>query len=250
MVSKSRNRTFIVLIAIFGIISFGIIKVGSEDLESYNVAIEDYGKFDDSWSLKPQKCDKEDPPLYDRAHVASNERFWSTIGDAEVKKLRSEWKSFVHNVPKRLPGGGKGIVYTCSSGIVKFALASIKLLRLYGCNLPIEVWYNGDELFKSHIDAFLAIPGVMPRDFKSIQSQVDLKQPEGDKMFEAKGAAILYSSFEQVIFMDSDVLLINYRICQSRTLHFCLIPNHFLKLVLYSGKTFGKQRQVIPFGEY
>ena len=194
------SRALRVLVITLALLFLLIIKI-----EQSNYGIELNTDTRSEWNYQLQACRDTNQPLDDPSHYAKNSYHWMKIKDEDISRRMSEWKSFVKTVPRRKPGGGKGIVYTCHSGIAKFALASIRLLRRYGCNLPIEVFHNGDELKTRELDAFNAIEGVKTRDFKTTEGSISIAPPNEDKMFEAKGAALVLSSFEQVLFLDSDV---------------------------------------------
>jgi len=76
------------------------------------------------------------------------------------------------------------------------AYVLIATLRELGCQLPIEVWYYHEEL-SSDMQSLLSEMDVNCRD---IQEFVEGK-PHG---FLMKSLAILYSDFEEVLFLDAD----------------------------------------------
>lgn len=92
---------------------------------------------------------------------------------------------------------GKGIVM--SVGGIKYftdAWVSINMLRQTGCRLPIEVWYKGNELSRECV-RYLSRLDVVCKDF----NDYDQSYLSG-YMF--KPAAILYSQFKDIIFIDAD----------------------------------------------
>lgn len=115
-----------------------------------------------------------------------------------IDTLRSEWKTYMHDVLP-YPGKfyGKGIVM-CAGGMVHFTCAwvNIKMLRASGCQLPIEVWHYGEELSAEAIDELESL-GAQCRNFLDY----GLKSSVG---FMLKPLAILNSQFKEVLFLDAD----------------------------------------------
>ncbi|WP_051959722.1 hypothetical protein [Sphingobacterium sp. ML3W] len=119
--------------------------------------------------------------------------------EKEIQFLRTQWKLYMTNVPDypKFKYRGKGIVYT-AGGITYTICAwvSISSLRSQGCFLPIELWYMGNELSTEMIYLFKSL-------------DVECKNFHDYGVFEAKGfilkpLAILYSNFEEVLFLDAD----------------------------------------------
>jgi alpha 1,2-mannosyltransferase len=73
---------------------------------------------------------------------------------------------------------------------------AIKALRRTGCDLPIEVWYVGNELSEETISALEGL-GAECRDF--------LDYPAGPRLgYRLKPFAILNSRFKEVLYLDAD----------------------------------------------
>lgn len=127
------------------------------------------------------------------------------ITDKKITSLKDKWKSYHKRTPL-YPNHykGKGIVMT-AGGYKYFTCAwiSIMHLRKIGCQLPIELWYLGNELNEEVLCELQKI-GVTCRDFLSIN--YTFKSYSG---FLLKPLAIIYSNFEEVLFLDSDNLCIN-----------------------------------------
>ena len=74
-------------------------------------------------------------------------------------------------------------------------------LRKKGSELPVEVWHY-DELSQHDIDSLLQIENVMVMNMKDyIRESLDR---DGGKLFSMKAAILLYSKFEEILFLDSD----------------------------------------------
>lgn len=100
---------------------------------------------------------------------------------------------------------GRGLVLSGNDNSVGYMMTSITSMRRLGCNLPIEIFYLGDDdLGEEDRETLETLPGVSTR---------DLKQMVVDKGWELKGwaikpFAILLSSFREVIFLDSDSMFL------------------------------------------
>lgn len=116
----------------------------------------------------------------------------------DIETLRETWQ--VHSEKKfKIPRdlSGKGIVYT--AGNVKYitcAWVSISLLRSLNCNLPIELWYLGNELSEGIISKFKCL-NVDFRNFNQL-GQTDLFG------YMLKPLAIINSRFKEVLYLDAD----------------------------------------------
>jgi hypothetical protein len=96
----------------------------------------------------------------------------------------------------------RGIVTACGSKECFYvgAYVMIRLLRHFGCHLPVEVYKFDWEQDESWDKIFNAMPGVTVKYYdKTICAGVERKG------WSLKPFAILDSSFEEVLFLDSDV---------------------------------------------
>ena len=142
--------------------------------------------------------------VYDAYHYSKYNEFWNKLTSKDIQRYRQEWQDFVNTIPPRQPGVGKqGIVYTAHSNIARMAIVSIQMLRKNNCSLPVEVFHYGDELAETDVKALKSLPGVMVKDLIPL-TQNSLKKGNDEKMFEAKGAALIHSEFDQLLFLDSD----------------------------------------------
>ena len=115
-----------------------------------------------------------------------------------IKQVQRELNDFIKNI-QPYPDKFKGRGIVMSVGGIKYftdAWVSINMLREIGCKLPIEVWYKGNELSAECIKSFAKLK-VICKDF----NDYDKSFLEG-YMF--KPAAILYSQFKDVVFIDAD----------------------------------------------
>lgn len=115
-----------------------------------------------------------------------------------IKRLRSEWKSYVRTIPPYPRHfSGKGIVM-CAGGLGYFTCAwiAIKAIRRTGCNLPVQLWYVGNELSDEAISALTEM-NVECENFLDYEGA----PWQG---FQLKPFAVLHSRFEEVLYIDAD----------------------------------------------
>lgn len=117
---------------------------------------------------------------------------------ALINLLKTQWQDYINTISP-YPGGfhGKGIVI-CAGGAAYLTCAwiNITMLRMNGCTLPIEVWYNTNEL-NDEVIAALAELGVKCENI-SKYTDSDIQD------IAIKPFAILHSSFREVMFLDAD----------------------------------------------
>ena len=187
----------VILLTIIPLILFG---VNLNLLGSYRV------KKLSEWASTPQKCYEQHKGVYNIFHTDANKEFWETNASVYYEKYQQDWKEFVRQIPIRPQSPPeKGVVYTCYTDIVRSTLVSITMLRKTGCTLPIEVWHYGDELNSGDIKILEKIANLTVRDLKLINDSRFRFKKDGDKMYEIKGAAIYFSRFDQLLFLDGDV---------------------------------------------
>ncbi|WP_126244192.1 alpha-mannosyltransferase [Chitinophaga rhizosphaerae] len=122
-----------------------------------------------------------------------------TVSAVRREQLREEWQDQVRHFPDYpdTDFDGRGIVM-CAGGIRYFTCAwlSIRRLRALGCSLPVEIWYNGNELCATAISE-LEKYNARCRNFQD-HGLADISG------FAVKPMAILRSSFREVLFLDAD----------------------------------------------
>lgn len=97
---------------------------------------------------------------------------------------------------------GRGIVTACGSLECLYvgAYVLIRLLRYFGCNLPVEVYKFDWERDAVWDDIFNAMPGVTVKYYDKVICHNTTK-----KGWSLKSFAIADSSFREVMFLDSDI---------------------------------------------
>jgi ADP-heptose:LPS heptosyltransferase len=97
---------------------------------------------------------------------------------------------------------GRGVVI-CGGGVKYFtnAWVCINMLRHFGCQLPIQLWYLGPREMDNRMKALMQPLGVECVDAHKIQNPVPIRQFHG---WTLKPFAILRSCFREVLFLDAD----------------------------------------------
>ena len=116
-----------------------------------------------------------------------------------IKLLKKQWSAHAGSI-EAYPGNfkGRGIVM-CAGGIKYFTCAwiAVKILRKLGCRLPVEIWYQANELSPA------CISEIEKHNVRCVNFS-DKKGSMGLYGWMLKPFAILNSSFKEVIFIDAD----------------------------------------------
>lgn len=132
----------------------------------------------------------------------------------QLMSLRSAHSSFLslsENMTLPYQIGTKGIVSTASGALLPIFLISLRMLRRTGCVLPVELFVRDSGEYDEHICAdvlpSLGAHCVLLSDLigASSTSQHSLQKVE---KYQLKAFSILFSSFEDVFFLDADNLLL------------------------------------------
>jgi hypothetical protein len=92
-----------------------------------------------------------------------------------------------------IPGGG--------TRYFPSAWVCIRMLREFGCNLPIELWHLGDSELSAEMRALVEPLGVTCRDALEVRRLFPVKFVAG---WALKPFAILHSRFREVLLLDAD----------------------------------------------
>lgn len=105
---------------------------------------------------------------------------------------------------------GRGVIYLASGLTLDRAMTSIRLLKLHGCKLPVEVWFIGEELTPSQLNNLSELK-VTPRDilveqkkFPRFASYATGSTYGSSRNYHLKGLAVILSRFKEIIYLDSD----------------------------------------------
>lgn len=96
---------------------------------------------------------------------------------------------------------GRGIVI-CAGGTKYFtnAYITVKILRMHGCQLPVEFWHLKDEMDEEMRELVKPL-GVTCIDATAVRERHPVRTLNG---WELKPYAILHSSFEEVLLLDAE----------------------------------------------
>lgn len=97
---------------------------------------------------------------------------------------------------------GRGIVI-CGGGVKYFTAAyvCIRMLRMLGCELPIELWHQGEVELDEAMRVLVASFGVECVDAVQVSREHPVRSMRG---WALKPYALLHSRFQEVIFLDAD----------------------------------------------
>lgn len=136
------------------------------------------------------------------------------LGESKIASAKKGWQDFLESIRPRIEQAtasknnsnsvkSRGIVYTGHSNVLKQFILSVKMLRKHSCILPIEFWHF-DEITNREAELISSLGNVTVRNMKLIKDSPLKLQKEDGRMWEMKGASILHSSFDQVLFLDTD----------------------------------------------
>lgn len=180
----------------------------------------EFGSFSDQACVKTEKTLfpwlSGKLPVYSTFNLKSNK--------VEVKKFQSEIQCNI----KKLQSGlkGKGIVVTANDMLVPELSGLISIMKLNGNKLPVQIVHKGDlskpsikHLVKIASDPIMKLPSI--KDSKTMSMSkittfeltfVDVSKVIDDKFksyfngFGMKLLALLFSSFEEMIMLDTDTV--------------------------------------------
>lgn len=142
----------------------------------------------------------ENPPRPD--FLAMTVSQWERLGNAHrsfVEKIRSRQYRLPYNANTR------GVVTTAGGEYLPVALVSIRMLRETGSLLPVEVflstWSEWDPLICGKLLPALNAQCLVLQDVFDHDKKT---RKNGLEKYQYKVMSILFSSFEEVLFLDSD----------------------------------------------
>lgn len=145
-------------------------------------------------------------PLFSEEYLSS----FLQLNDTEMDALTLSHKYIMGNLPEKAPRGlykGDGIVYVGGGKFNWLTLLSIRALRGGGCELPIEILiptlneYDLElctKVFPAMNAKCIYLPTTLYGDDLEFASHLSFKG------YQYKSLAILLSSFENVLLLDSD----------------------------------------------
>ncbi|KAJ1536580.1 hypothetical protein HK096_009478 [Nowakowskiella sp. JEL0078] len=146
---------------------------------------------------------------------------YANITDSDIHSRRKEWMLWLdHDFPSLPKYGstkstfdisGRGIVtaYSSSEQLRLLLPAFLTLLTKKGSKLPIEIWSFEGEIKSDDVNYVKVLFPLVKMHFRiadSILNYLPLSRGKDRKGFHIKVAALMNTKFEQLLFLDSDVL--------------------------------------------
>jgi len=131
---------------------------------------------------------------------------------SDENQLRDSYREMLDQFLRSIPVfpehrfQGRGIVL-CGGGTVYFPCiwVCIRMLRSFGCTLPIELWYRGPREMTDEMKALLETYDVVCRDSFAVAREFPVRRLDG---WELKPYAILNSRFAEVLYIDADNVVV------------------------------------------
>ncbi|PNS21011.1 Alpha-1,2-mannosyltransferase MNN21 [Sphaceloma murrayae] len=99
---------------------------------------------------------------------------------------------------------GYGVALVAGDEFYGPAITTIQMLRRSGCQLPVEVFVANDDEYEKYVcDEFLPKLNAKCLIITDFMKTPGSQHPE-IKRFQLKGLALLFTSFQHVLFLDSD----------------------------------------------
>lgn len=161
---------------------------------------------------RPTNAAPKHGPSHPDARIDGADLYSIDMSDEEVQEMSRAHRAFMQHVSElRLYDlyrqGSKGIVTTAGGKYIPIFLVSLQLLRRTGSQLPVEVFLADDSEYDATLCEKL-LPSLNARcrvlsHVLNAVDQVDIKS------YQFKIFAMIFSSFEDVIFLDADNLALN-----------------------------------------
>ncbi len=126
-----------------------------------------------------------------------------THGNLEAQMFKRASEKFIQNIPK-YPDRfhGRGIVI-CAGGEKYFTCAwvCIRMLRRFGCSLPIQLWHLDQKEIDEQMKSMVAPYNVECVNAADVRKNYPARRLYG---WELKPYAIIHSPFQEILFLDAD----------------------------------------------
>ncbi|BFZ55488.1 hypothetical protein PYCC9005_002529 [Savitreella phatthalungensis] len=147
-----------------------------------------------------KSCPPEDAN-FDRNLVHDSSALWAKVSTRDIIKWRRDMVNHVAKAKHSGKTAGRGIVMAAGeTDAIERALVNIRILRAHACKLPVEIYYFTEErnsITRAHEDELRGMNAKL----------VELKnvaKGDGWKAFHIKAVAMQRSSFDEILFLDSD----------------------------------------------
>jgi alpha 1,2-mannosyltransferase len=189
--------------------------------------------YDASVNLNSKTCPTEGVN-FDEGVVKEQEEKWRRITPSKISRWRKDIAEHLYRKSNETQGEkrsdarygegteptrGRGIVMAAGdSSSVNRARTNIRFLRSYNCTLPVEIFHFRDEMSESDKSLLeeLSLPAQNSEKKEEMQSRMKVTVREVEevqkanfwKEFQIKGAAIQQSSFDEILYLDTDSYLL------------------------------------------
>ncbi|CZR65215.1 probable MNN2-type II membrane protein [Phialocephala subalpina] len=181
--------------------------------------------WDEAVKLNSQTCPTEGIN-YDKGAVEENDQKWRAIPSTQISDWRhaiaahlySKHREEKASLDKRhedlaVPSdgiakeikSGRGIVMAAGDRAAAIrARTNTRLLRSYNCTLPIEIFHFSSELSEPDKSLLEDLSQLESNSKVTIRLVQGIEKGNGWKAFQIKGAAIQQSSFDEILYLDTD----------------------------------------------
>jgi alpha 1,2-mannosyltransferase len=136
------------------------------------------------------------PPRPDTLYIAEEDI-------TTIKEAHTGFVNTIANSPPDLPylPGTKGIVSTAGGTYLPVLVISLRMLRRTGSTLPMEIFLSDEDEYEEYI-CDIVLPSLNARCI--VLSHILISAPARIEKYQFKPFAMLFSSFEELLFLDAD----------------------------------------------
>ena len=173
--------------------------------------------YDESVTLNSETCPTTGVN-YDVNAVEGNLQNWREIPSTKISDWRHEIAAFLDSKQgqekdDKTVYSGRGVVMAAGDrDAVIRARTNIRFLRSYNCTLPVEIFHFSTELSapdKQLLEDLSKLEVDGKKDMKVTVRVVEgISKGTEWKAFQIKGAAIQQSSFDEILYLDTDSYLL------------------------------------------
>lgn len=122
---------------------------------------------------------------------------------ATMKEAHTDFVNAITSSPPQLQyvPGTKGVVSTAGGSYLPVLVISLRMLRRTGSTLPMEVFLADEDEYEDYI-CDVVLPSLNARCI--VLSRILVAAPAQIERYQFKPLAMLFSSFEEILFLDAD----------------------------------------------
>ncbi|ORY88796.1 mannosyltransferase putative-domain-containing protein [Leucosporidium creatinivorum] len=143
-------------------------------------------------------------------HERNSREQWEELSEDRVRQLREGMAEVLRKADKEgrfkssAAQSKRGIVFTAGNAdTVSRVIVSLRLLRSYGTTLPAEVFHFSTETpANEHLDTLKSLNAIV----RTVEGVDKAESQSRTKSFHIKGAALVQSSFDELLYLDSDAI--------------------------------------------